>query len=61
VEAAVESLVDAGEADTATAGPDPVRGVYPSVFLVTKEGVTEAPDDDVRLAFEAVLGRRDNQ
>jgi proteasome beta subunit len=61
VEAAVESLVDAGEADTATAGPDPVRGVYPSVFLVTKEGVTEAPDDEVRLAFEAVLGRRDNQ
>jgi proteasome beta subunit len=60
VEAVVESLVDAGEADTATAGPDPVRGVYPSVYLVTKEGVAEVPSDEVKAAFEAMLGRREN-
>lgn len=60
VEAAVESLLDAGEADTATAGPDPVRGVYPSVFLVTDQGVTEVISDEVKIAFETVLGRRGN-
>jgi proteasome beta subunit len=61
IEAAVESLVDAGEADVATGGPDPTRGIYPSVFLVTAEGVDEVPRDDVRTAFEAVLARRDEQ
>ena len=58
IEAAVESLVDAGEADTATGGPDPTRGIFPSVFVVTAEGVNEAPVDEVRVAFEAVLSRR---
>jgi proteasome beta subunit len=50
--------VDAGEADVATGGPDPTRGIYPSVFLVTAEGVDEVPMEDVRTAFEAILGRR---
>ncbi|MGH2765430.1 MAG: proteasome subunit beta [Actinomycetota bacterium] len=59
VEAAVESLLDASEADTATGGPDPVRGVYPSVHLVTDQGVDEVPAEEVRLAFEAVLARRE--
>jgi proteasome beta subunit len=61
IEAAVESLVDAGEADVATGGPDPTRGIYPSVFLVTAEGVDEVPRDDVKVAFEAILARREEQ
>jgi proteasome beta subunit len=60
IEAAVESLVDAGEADTATGGPDPSRGIFPSVFLVTAEGVNEVPKEEVVTAFETVLGRRQN-
>jgi len=61
IQAAVESLVDAGEADVATGGPDPTRGIYPSVFLVTAEGVDEVPRDDVKVAFEAILARREEQ
>jgi proteasome beta subunit len=61
LEAAVESLLDASEADTATGGPDLVRGIYPSVHVVTGEGVQELPDDEIRLAFEAVLARREDQ
>ncbi len=57
--AAVESLLDASEADTATGGPDPVRGIYPSVYVVTAEGVQEATDDEVRLSYEAVAARRE--
>jgi proteasome beta subunit len=60
IEAAVESLVDAGEADVATGGPDPTRGIYPSVFLVTADGVDEVPSEEVRTAFESVLARRGN-
>jgi proteasome beta subunit len=59
LEAAVEALLDASEADTATGGPDPVRGIYPSVHLVTADGVDEVPADEVRLAFEAVVARRE--
>jgi proteasome beta subunit len=61
VEAAVESLLDASEADTATGGPDPIRGVFPSVLVVTADGVQEVPDDEVRVAYEAVVGRRGNR
>jgi proteasome beta subunit len=58
MEAAVESLLDASEADTATGGPDPLRGIYPSVHVVTLQGVEEVPPEEVRLAFEAVAARR---
>ena len=61
IEAGVESLLDASEADTATGGPDPIRGIYPSVFVVTAEGVQEVPEDEVRLAYEAVAGRREDR
>jgi proteasome beta subunit len=61
LEAGVESLLDASEADTATGGPDPLRGIYPSVHVVTSEGVVEVPDEEVRLAFEAVTARRENR
>ncbi len=59
VEAAVESLLDASEADTATGGPNPSRGIFPSVHVVTAEGVAEVPSDEVRLAYEAVVARRE--
>jgi proteasome beta subunit len=59
VEVAVESLLDASEADTATGGPDPTRGIFPSVHLVTSAGVEEASSDEVRMAYEAVVGRRE--
>jgi proteasome beta subunit len=61
VEAAVESLLDASEADTATGGPDPSRGIFPSVHMVTSGGVEEAPSEEVRLAYEAVVTRREER
>jgi proteasome beta subunit len=59
LEVAVEALVDASEADTATGGPDPGRGIFPSVHVVTSEGVEDVTTDDVRAAYEAVMGRRE--
>jgi proteasome beta subunit len=55
---AVESLVDAGEADTATAGPDLMRGIFPSLHIITAEGVDEVPEDEVRTAAEAIVAER---
>ncbi len=55
----MEALFDASEEDAATGGADPLRGIYPSVFVVTAEGVAEVPDDDVRQAYESVVAGRE--
>lgn len=58
IEVAVEALVDAGEEDTATAGPDLIRGIFPTVHVVTTEGVEELAEEPVRQAAETVIERR---
>lgn len=58
VDAAVEALLDASEEDTATGGPDPLRGIYPSVYVLGEGGVDEVPEDQVRVAYERVVERR---
>jgi proteasome beta subunit len=54
----VEALLDASQEDVATGGPDPGRGIWPTVFVVTDDGVGEASRDEVRSAYEAVAGER---
>jgi proteasome beta subunit len=56
VRLAVQALYDASQEDVATGGPNPLRGIYPTVRTITSEGVTAVPDDEVAAAFEAVLG-----
>jgi proteasome beta subunit len=58
IEVAVEALVDAGEEDAATGGPDLVRGIYPNVYAVTREGATEVAEDEVRQAADGILRKR---
>jgi proteasome beta subunit len=55
VEVAVEALYDASQEDAATGGPNPVRGIYPTVKSITAQGVEEIPEDEVRAAFEAIV------
>jgi proteasome beta subunit len=56
IRAAVEALYDASQEDVATGGPNPMRGLYPSVKTITAQGVALVPDDEVREAFEAIAG-----
>ncbi|HET6770044.1 MAG TPA: proteasome subunit beta [Actinomycetota bacterium] len=58
IEVAVEALVDAGEEDTATGGPDLIRGIFPTVHVVTTDGVEELGEDTVRQAAQTVIDRR---
>ena len=44
VRVAVEALYDAADDDSATGGPDTVRGIYPVVLLVTATGVSRVLD-----------------
>jgi proteasome beta subunit len=55
---AVASLVAAAEDDTATGGPDPARGIYPTLVLVTADGYRELDEDAVAEISQAVLEDR---
>ncbi|HEX8100663.1 MAG TPA: proteasome subunit beta [Actinomycetota bacterium] len=56
IRAAVEALYDASQEDVATGGPNVLRGIYPSVRTITAEGVVEVAEDELRSAFESILG-----
>jgi proteasome beta subunit len=60
VGAAVEALYDAAEEDTATGGPDLVRGIFPLVVTVTAQGYQRVDDDEVRAMAERVVAAQAN-
>lgn len=58
IEIAVEALTDAAEEDAGTAGPDLVHGIYPTVFVIDADGVTQTGDADVERVARAILDAR---
>jgi proteasome beta subunit len=54
----LEALLDASEEDVATGGPDPVRGIYPSVKLVAQTGTSDLPEEEIRQVCELLLSER---
>jgi proteasome beta subunit len=58
VRVAVEALLDAGEDDAATGGPDLARGIFPNVLVVTAEGALDVPEDEVAAAVRDVVAAR---
>ena len=55
---ALDALLDASEEDVATGGPDPVRGIYPSVKLVDQTGTSDLPEDEIRQICDLLLSER---
>lgn len=55
---AVRALVDVAEEDSATAGPDPVRGIWPLIATVTSAGYSEIGSQEVSEHVEEILHRR---
>jgi len=58
VELAIQALYEAADEDSATGGPDPVRGIYPMVATITEEGFEELPEDQVAERFRALIERK---
>jgi proteasome beta subunit len=50
----LRALWEAADADSATGGPDALRGIYPVVATVTEEGFTRVDDDELRRRYEAI-------
>lgn len=58
IELAIESLYEAADEDSATGGPDVVRGIYPTVATVTSAGFERVPDEEVAERFQTLIERR---
>jgi len=58
IELAVLALYEAADADSATGGPDLVRGIFPIVATVTSEGYEQVASDEIAERFEAAIERR---
>jgi proteasome beta subunit len=55
VELAVRALWNAADEDSATGGPDAVRGIYPTVATITAAGFDYLGQEEVAERFAAVL------
>ncbi|HTZ09593.1 MAG TPA: proteasome subunit beta [Acidimicrobiales bacterium] len=58
IELAVRALYEAADEDSATGGPDLVRGIYPVVATVTADGYQRADGAEVAERFASLVERR---
>ena len=61
VTAAVQGLYDAADDDSATGGPDIMRGIFPVVAIVTQDGYRRLPDDEVGDVVRRVVQARQDR
>jgi proteasome beta subunit len=54
IDLACRALWEAADADSATGGPDALRGIYPTVATVTAAGWEPVADTDLAARFEAI-------
>jgi proteasome beta subunit len=54
---ALQALWQAADADSATGGPDLVRGIFPVVATITGQGFDRLEDADIRTRFEGLLAQ----
>jgi proteasome beta subunit len=54
----VEALYDAADDDSATGGPDLVRGIYPTAVTIGAEGAADVPEGHIAELARAVIQTR---
>jgi len=57
IELAVQALYEAADEDSATGGPDAVRGIYPTVATITDHGFTVVEEHEVAERFASLIAR----
>lgn len=55
---AIEALYDAADDDSATGGPDLVRGIYPTAVSINADGAEEVPEERIAALAREVIERR---
>jgi proteasome beta subunit len=51
----IRALFTAADDDSATGGPDSMRGIYPTVALITEAGYANLAESEIAARFETVL------
>ena len=59
--AAAQALYDAADDDSATGGPDLMRGIYPVVSVVSADGYRRLPDDEVGAVVDQLVAARNQR
>jgi proteasome beta subunit len=54
IELVCRALWEAAEADSATGGPDALRGIYPVVATITADGFARVPDDELAAKYQSI-------
>jgi proteasome beta subunit len=52
---AISALFQAADEDSATGGPDLVRGIYPTMATITIDGFTKVEEDEIEERFRALV------
>jgi proteasome beta subunit len=55
IELAIQGLYEAADEDSATGGPDAVRGIYPTVATITAAGFERVADSEVATRFASLI------
>ena len=57
LKAIIESLWDAADEDIATGGPDLIRKIFPTLTLITEDGVSDVSEEIVEEMFHELVSR----
>jgi proteasome beta subunit len=57
---AIQALFQAADEDSATGGPDLVRGIYPTMATITGDGFVPVPEPEIAARFRGLLDRMAN-
>ncbi|TML42382.1 MAG: proteasome subunit beta [Actinobacteria bacterium] len=58
IELAIDGLYEAADEDSATGGPDVVRGIYPTVATITAQGFQHVEDSEVAERFGNLIEQK---
>ncbi|HEX4906271.1 MAG TPA: proteasome subunit beta, partial [Acidimicrobiales bacterium] len=57
----ISALFQAADEDSATGGPDLVRGIYPTIATITARGFERVPEEEIADRFRALVDTLANQ
>jgi proteasome beta subunit len=55
VDLVTRALFEAADSDSATGGPDPLRGIYPMIATISADGFQQVPEPEVAERFTLVM------
>ena len=57
IDLAIQALFQAADEDSATGGPDLVRGIFPTIATITDDGFERVPEEEISDRFRALVDR----